>query len=122
MSMMAELRRKAAVDRRDKIEALTREIAILAAKEYCVAHNEGTYGGAEAIRKCGTAEPYFANRHEYETVGGAKRATGPEGDRMPGRLQRCRPEGLAADRATLAGLRKERHLLILAARDDELTR
>lgn len=83
------------------------EINELIAVEVCVGHNEGTYGGVEAARKCGSGDPQFANRHEYETVGGAKRSTGPSGDRMPGQMRYGGKARLAEYRQQLASLRSE---------------
>ena len=62
-------------------------IAELEATEECVRHNEGTFGGADARRMVGTADPKFAVRAEYETVGGQRRATGPDLDRTPGKMR-----------------------------------
>jgi hypothetical protein len=83
------------------------EINELMSVEVCVGHNEGTYGGVEAARKCGSGDPQFASRNEYETVGGEKRSTGPSADRMPGYMQYGGKARLAEYRQQLAALRAE---------------
>lgn len=88
-------------------EEIRTEIAELLTIEVCVGHNEGTYGAAEACRKCGSGDPRFANRHEYETVGGEKRSTGPDLDQMPGRMLYGGKARLAEYRQQLASLRAE---------------
>jgi hypothetical protein len=91
----------------DRIEALAREIAALAAIEHCVETNSGTYGAAEARRAVGCGDPQFADRNIYETVGGARRETGPDAKDAPGRMRRLNRDALAADRRRLAALREE---------------
>ena len=83
------------------------EINELISVEVCVGHNEGTYGAVEAARKCGSGDTKFANRNEYETVGGEKRSTGPSPDRMPGHMQYGGRTRLAEYRQQLAALRAE---------------
>lgn len=94
-------------------DEIRNEIAEMLAVEVCVGHNEGTYGAVEACRKCGCGDPWFANRHEYETVGGDKRSTGPDREvgaswrHMPGRMQYGGRARLAEYRKQLADLRAE---------------
>ncbi len=81
------------------------DINELRAVEYAVASNQGTYGAAEAGRKVGCGDPQFADRFIYETVGGNRRATGPDEADMPGRMiwWSTNPE-LERDRAELSVL------------------
>ena len=87
-----------------KIQA---EITELLNAEVLIGHNQGTYSASEACRKCGSGDPRFADRNEYETVGGEKRSTGPSHDRMPGRMQYAGRATLAEYRQQLASLRAE---------------
>lgn len=91
------------LNNRSAIEA---EIATLSSVEYMVATNAGTYGPTEALRCVGCGDPEFATRKEYETVGGAKRATGPDLADVPGRMIRGPKTAakLSADRKRLADL------------------
>jgi polyhydroxyalkanoate synthesis regulator phasin len=91
----------------DQIDALEKEIKSLNAKEHLIATNEGTYSAVEAGRKCGTGDPAFANRHEYETVGGDTRSTGPDKADMPGRLRRMDTTELQEDRRRVKELRSQ---------------
>ena len=88
-------------------QQIQKEINELLATEVCVGHNEGTYSAVEAGRKCGSGDPQFANRHEYETVGGEKRSTGPTAARMPGHMRYGGKARLAEYRQQLAALRAE---------------
>jgi hypothetical protein len=92
----------------NEIEKLSREIEALRAVEHLLATNEGTYGSAEARRKVGCGDPQFADRRVYETVGGARRETGPAEDRAPGHMRHVGRQALAADRSRLALLEQQR--------------
>lgn len=85
---------------------LIAEAKAMEAVEHCVGHNEGTYGAMECCRKTGSGDHRYGNRHEYETVGGAKRATGPDKADMPGRMRYYR-DALNADRKRLAEIRRQ---------------
>jgi hypothetical protein len=93
--------------REGAVAELEAEAEALASVEYLVETNQGTYGAGEARRKVGVAEPHFADRDVYETVGGARREMGCDADRMPCRVRRCNRAALAADRKRLAELRRE---------------
>lgn len=84
---------------------LEREIEALSALEIHVETNQGTYGANEAARKIGCAEPRFANREVYETVGGVRREVGPDEDRAPGRMRRINGDEMRRMRKLLADLR-----------------
>ena len=69
--------------------------------------NDGTFGGAEAARKVGTAQPQFAVRKVYEQVGtGKRRADGPGEDDAPGRMRQFNGE-LADKQRQLGELRRQ---------------
>lgn len=80
------------------------EIRAIEATEYCVETNAGTYGAAEAGRKCGCGDPMFADRAVYETPLGVRRESGPSEDRAPGRML-VRRDALNAARKRLCALR-----------------
>ena len=82
------------------------QIRELASITYMVATNEGTYGPMEAQRRVGSADPRYADRCEYETVGGERHASGCDLDQMPGTLRRLDRSGLIADRQRLGDLRR----------------
>jgi hypothetical protein len=88
-------------------QQIRKEINELLATEVCVGHNEGTYSALEAGRKCGSGDPRFANRHEYETVSGEKRSTGPSPERAPGYMRYGGKARLAEYRQQLTALRAE---------------
>jgi hypothetical protein len=88
------------------IEDCLAAIRTLEATEVHVETNQGTYGAAEACRKVGTGDPAHGNREVYETVGGTRRATGPDEDRAPGRMRRINAETLADYRKQLAAWRR----------------
>lgn len=95
----------------DRVEAMIenerRAIAALERVEYMTATNQGTYGAVEACRKVGCGDPAFANRNEYETVGGSKRSEGPDLDDAPGYMRQMNREALSTDRTRLVRMRKE---------------
>lgn len=87
------------------IDEIMSEIKTLNAIEVHVETNDGTYGGTEAVRKCGTGDPRWATRNVYETVGGQVRSTGPSEDRAPGRMRSIGRRELADLRKRVAELR-----------------
>jgi len=89
------------------VEEIQSQINTLRKIEVCVGHNEGTFSAVEACRKVGTGDPSFATRHEYETVDGDKRSTGPSIETMPGRMQYAGRETLAEYRRELQSLYAE---------------
>ena len=95
---------------------LRREIAALEAVEVHVSTNQGTYGALEACRKIGSGDPRFANREVYETVGGARRETGPDEDCAPGRMRQINRQLLAGKRAELSQLRSRLGKMLREAR------
>lgn len=98
-------RKIAAAD--DQYKALRAEARELAAREYLVATNQGTYSAQEACRKIGTGDPRHADRDVFETVGGGSRVTGPaEGSDLPGYMRGVSTDNLKADRKRLAEIRK----------------
>lgn len=88
------------------------DITLLSNEWVLVATNSGTYGAAEAARKCGTGDPRFADHRIYERVGGGKRHEGMDLDRMPGRLRSVGREALKAKRQQLQQLIAERRSAI----------
>ena len=89
---------------REEIQA---EIDTIVKIEVHVATNQGTYSNHDAVRAVGVGDPALANREVYETVGGARRATGPSEEMAPGRMRRINTATLAGYRQTLAALRAE---------------
>lgn len=83
---------------------MTKEIEVLRRMEFVVETNSGTFGNAEACRKVGTADPGFATRLVYESVGGERRATGPSQDNAPGYTRYVNAAALASARKKLAEL------------------
>lgn len=90
-----------------KLTDLQREAAALAAVEHMIETNDGTFSQQEACRAVGTADPAYATRRVYESVGGVRRETGPSEDRAPGRTRSLNRDALSADRRRLADLRKQ---------------
>lgn len=79
---------------------------LLAQQWVLVATNDGTYGGDEAVRAVGTADPLFATCKIYEQVGTGRRKTeGCDQDRAPGRMRHFNRE-LTEKQQQLAQLRK----------------
>lgn len=70
---------------------------------FMIETNQGTYGGLEAVRMVGTADPRWANRDVYERLDGTRRVDGcADADRAPGRVR-----FLSANAAALAAKRSE---------------
>lgn len=88
-------------------ERIQDEIDALTQIEVHVRTNQGTYGAVDACRLCGTGDPRFANREEYETVGGLKRTTGPDEQHAPGRMRDIGSATLAHYRHRVAALREK---------------
>jgi hypothetical protein len=86
---------------------LQAEIDTLLRIDVHVRTNQGTYGASEAARKVGSGDPRFANREEYETVAGSKRASGPDEDDAPGRMRDIGSRTLIEYRAKVAALRQQ---------------
>lgn len=91
--------------KKDRADSIRREIVDIERVEVHVETNQGTYSGADAVRKCGTGDPAYANREVYETVGGSVRTTGPSEDCAPGYMRDCGRSRLSALRRRVAALR-----------------
>ncbi|NDD52982.1 hypothetical protein EBZ39_03740 [bacterium] len=85
------------------------EIESLGSEMIEIQTNEGTYGGSEAVRKCGTADPRFANCHLFVSVDGTKKEyRGCDPDRAPGMMRAVNTDYLAEMRVKYRELIKRR--------------
>ncbi len=75
--------------------------------EVHVETNDGTYSAAEAQRKVRSGDPRYATRNVYETVGGKRRATGPDAADAPGRMRHLNTEQMRELRAKLSALQSD---------------
>jgi hypothetical protein len=79
-------------------ENLKQQIRTLELTEVHIQTNQGTYTDGD---------PAFKNREVYETVGGARRETGPSEADAPGRMRHINAAAIAAARSELVRLREE---------------